>query len=142
MGKKRKEDFSADELSEVNVTPLADVSLTLVIMMMVMAPMVFQSLMQVKPAQAVATKKNERVVEKPIFVDITKKGFTVNNNKIETEYALFRTLQNNLARKKDRTVLVSSESDVKYELVVRVLDIVKQSGASSLALVPRRKAAS
>jgi len=112
--------------------------LTLIIIIMIVSPMVYQAMIQVKPSQAVATKENERVVEKPIFVDITTKGFTVNNNKISTEYELYRTLQVELSRKRERIVLISSAADVQYQAVVRILDIVKQSGASNLSLVPRK----
>jgi biopolymer transport protein ExbD len=44
-----------------------------------------------------------------------------------------------LGQTQDRVVLISSAADVRYEHVVRVLDIIKQSGAKSLSLVPRKK---
>ena len=135
---KSSNEFSGGEISEVNITPLADVSLTLVIMMMVIAPMVFQSMIEVKASHAVATKTKARVEEKPLYVDITPKGFTLNSKAIETEYELFRLLQKSLVRKKDRTVLITSDKSVPYENVIRILDLVKQSGASNLSLVPRK----
>ncbi len=101
--------------------------------------MALQSMIQVQAAQAVATKNQNLVSEKPLFVDISKDGFTVNNQVVATEYELFRVLQRNLGIKKDRTVLISSHPDVQYQVVVRILDLVKQSGAISLSLVPRKK---
>jgi biopolymer transport protein ExbD len=130
-----------NELSEVNITPLADVCLTLVIMFMIVSPMALQALIQVQSSQAVASTSNQKKKEKPLFVDITVDGFRLNNQKIPTEYALYRTLQREIAKKNDKTVMISSAADVRYQYVVRVLDIVKQSGASSLSLVPRKKAA-
>jgi biopolymer transport protein ExbD len=107
---------------------------------MVISPMIMQSMIQVQPSQAVSGKfKGVDLDEKPIFVDITHKGTTVNNKVMGSEYDLYRTLQVNLGSTKSRTVLISSASDVRYEFVVRVLDIVKQSGARSLSLVPRKK---
>lgn len=129
----------AGEVSEINVTPLADVTLVLLIILMLISPLAMQSMIQVQAAQAVATKSKTAVTEKPLFVDITTAGFTVNSQSVPTEIELFRTLQRNLLGKRDKTVLVSSEADVRYENVVRVLDLVKQSGASSLSLVPRKK---
>ena len=129
-----------EELSEVNITPLADISLTLLIMLMIISPMVLQSMIQVQAAQAVAVKE-DRVAEKPVFVDVTRSGFTVNNKTFGTEYELFRALQGTLSRKRDKTVLISSAQDVRYQDVVRILDLVRQSGAASLSLVPRKKEA-
>jgi biopolymer transport protein ExbD len=129
---------SPTEITEVNVVPLADVTLVLLILIMVLSPMALQSMIQVQAAQAVATKANDRILEKPLFVDITSGGFTLNNQPVATEYELFRNLQRNLSGKNDKTVLISSAADVRYENVVRVLDLVRQSGAVSLSLVPRR----
>ncbi len=128
----------AGEVSEINITPLADVTLVLLIILMLLSPLAMQSMIQVQASQAVATK-SAAVTEKPLFVDITTAGFTVNSQSMSTELELFRTLQRNLVGKHDKTVLVSSAADVRYENVVRVLDLVKQSGASSLSLVPRKK---
>jgi len=136
---RKKDKHNEDEtLAEVNVIPLADVCLTLVIIIMVISPMVMQSMIQVQPSQAVSAPSSVRVNEKPIFVDITTAGTTVNSQLITTEYDLFKILQRNLALLNDKTVLISSAADVRYQEVVRVLDIVKQSGAKSLSLVPRK----
>lgn len=131
--------FDQSEITEINVTPLADVTLVLLIILMILSPMALQSMIQVQAAQAVATRNQNLVSEKPLFVDISKEGFTVNNQPVATEYELFRVLQRNLNIKKDRTVLISSHPDVQYQNVVRILDLVKQSGAISLSLVPRKK---
>jgi biopolymer transport protein ExbD len=132
----------SSEITEINVTPLADVTLVLLILLMLLSPMAMQSMIQVQAAQAVATRSAELVREKPIFVDITTAGFRVNNQDVPTEYDLFRTLQRNISSKRDKTVLISSAPDVRYQNVVRVLDLVRQSGAVSLSLVPRKKEAS
>ncbi len=128
---------SEAEITEVNVVPLADVTLVLLIMLMLLSPMAMQSMIQVQAAQAVATRSKPTISEKPIFVDITSKGFTVNSQVVGTEYELYRVIQRNVAGKRDKTVLISSQPDVKYQNVVRVLDLVRQSGAVSLSLVPR-----
>lgn len=131
--------FDEAEVSEINITPLADVTLVLLIILMLLSPLAMQSMIQVQAAQAVATRSKTAVSEKPLFVDITPAGFSVNSRIVSSEFELFRTLQRNLIGKRDKTVLVSSSPDVKYENVVRILDLVKQSGAMSLSLVPRKK---
>lgn len=139
MQKSSADPFEQTEINEINVTPLADVTLVLLIMLMLISPMALQSMIQVQAAQAVATKSQNLVQEKPLFVDIKTTGFTVNNQPVATEYELYRILQRNIGTKKDKTVLISSQPEVRYQDVVRVLDLVKQSGAVSLSLVPRKQ---
>lgn len=127
-------------ISEVNIVPLADVTLVLLIMIMLLSPMVLQSMIQVQAAQAVATKSKDLVREKPLFVDIRSDGFALNNTVLASEYDLYRTLQRQMKPRKDKTVLVSSQAEVPYQNVVRILDLVRQSGATSLSLVPRKGA--
>jgi biopolymer transport protein ExbD len=134
-----KDPFEQEEITDINVTPLADVTLVLLIILMIISPMALQSMIQVQASQAVATHSENLFQEKPLFVDITTSGFTVNNQPVATEYELFRVLQRNISRKTDKTVLVSSHPDVQYQNVVRILDLVKQSGAASLSLVPRKR---
>ncbi|MFN0118218.1 MAG: ExbD/TolR family protein [Elusimicrobiota bacterium] len=134
----KQSDKLEEPVSEVNIVPLADVTLVLLILLMVISPMALQSMIQVQASQAVASRTKQAVSEKPLFVDVTTTGFTVNNNIVSTEYELFRSLQKMLAGKSDKTVLISSAADVPYENVVKVLDLVKQSGAISLSLVPRK----
>ncbi len=134
-------DNSEQEISEVNIVPLADVTLVLLIIIMILSPMALQSMIQVQAAQAVSAPSKPKINEKPIFVNVTPQGFTVNNQEVANEYELFRVLQKNLRYKEDKTVLISSSPDVIYENVVRVLDIAKQSGAVSLSLVPSKKEA-
>lgn len=131
-----------EEVNEVNVTPLADVTLVLLIVLMVISPMALQSMIQVQASQAVAAPAKTDVKEKPLFVDVKSNGFSINNKEVGTEYELYRLLQKNLAYKKDKMVLISASPEVRYQTVVRVLDLVKQSGAVSLSLVPRKKEAS
>ena len=128
------------EVSDVNITPLADVTLVLLIVLMVISPMVLQSMIQVQAAQAVSTRAESAVREKPLFVDITTQGFKLNNEPVGTEYELFRQLQKDLAMRSDKTVMVSAEPAVVYQNVIRILDLVRQSGAVSLSLVPRKDA--
>lgn len=128
-----------EEISEVNIVPLADVTLVLLIMIMLLSPMVLQSMIQVQAAQAVASPTKDLVREKPLFVDVKKDGYTINNQLFSSEYELYRALQKQMSARKDKTVLISSQPDVAYQNVVRVLDLVRQSGAVSLSLVPRKK---
>ena len=59
---------SQEEISDVNIVPLADVCLVLVIIILVISPMAFQSMIQVQAAQAVARSSQKAEKEKPLGV--------------------------------------------------------------------------
>lgn len=139
MRKRRANTEEEAELNEVNVIPLADVCLTLVIIIMVVSPMMLQAMIQVQPSQAVATARKDMVAERPLFVDVANGGFTLNGKRIGSEEDLYRQLSRQLLRMTERTVLISAAAEVPYAQVVRILDVVRQSGARSLSLVPRRE---
>ncbi|HND64153.1 MAG TPA: biopolymer transporter ExbD, partial [Elusimicrobiota bacterium] len=66
MKKGSIEKGEAEEISEINVVPLADVSLVLLIVLMLITPMVMQSMIQVYASRgAAAVKADQTVKEKP-----------------------------------------------------------------------------
>ena len=127
-----------EELSDVNITPLTDLSLTLLIMLMLISPMMVQSMINVMSSTAVQSQAKEDLKEKPLYIDVTQKGFMLNDNRINGEEELFLKLKGELSRKRDKTVLVTVEKKVKHGSMVKVLDLAKQAGANNLSLLKRK----
>lgn len=128
-----------EELSDVNITPLTDLSLTLLIMLMLISPMMIQSMINVVSSEAVESRIKADLKEKPLYIDVTVKGYYLNNNKMKGEEDLFLKLRGELSRKKDKTVLITVESKVKHGRMVKALDLAKQAGAAKLSLLRRKK---
>jgi biopolymer transport protein ExbD len=129
-----------DEISEINVVPLADISLVLLIILMLITPMVMQSMIKVASSgSAVAAREEQVVREKPLFVEVRPEGFFLNQNKMDSAFQLQRTLAGELSHKTDRTVIVTAGAGVKHGSVVTALDMAKQAGADKLSLVKRAK---
>ena len=124
-----------EPVAEINVTPLGDVSLTLLIILMIISPMIMQSMIKVYSSKAVRTKQNERVKEKPLFINITRKKIYLNQKPIKSDLDLSSRLINELMQKRDRTVLVTAEYSVTHGTVVHVLDLAKQAGAEKISLL-------
>jgi biopolymer transport protein ExbD len=127
------------ELAEINVTPLGDVSLTLIIILMVISPMIMQSMIKVHSSKAVKSTQAEKAKEKPLFVRITKEAIYLNTEKMGSEEELSLRLIKELENKRDKAVMITADKEVPHGKVVHILDLSRQSGAVKLSLVKRVK---
>lgn len=119
-------------LAEINVTPLVDVMLVLLIIFMITAPMLKEG-MDVNLPVAVGTPQPDR--EEQLVLTITKQGAIYLN---QTAYALEDLrpkLQALYQTRPDRAVFLRADADVPYGSVVRVMDEVKQAGIVKLGMI-------
>lgn len=129
-----------EELSEVNVIPLADLSLVLLIILMVISPMIMQSMIKVQATRATAVKSlAQHPPEPPLILAINPNGIFLNTMKIDSMLDLSTRLAQALGQREDKTVLITADPAVVHGHVVEILDLVKQQGAEKIALL--RKAA-
>jgi biopolymer transport protein ExbD len=127
-----------EPLADVNVIPLADVSLVLLILMMVLSPMIMQSMIKVQATKATAIKAlAEKPPEPPLILLINPDGLLLNSVKISTELDLASRLAQALGQRDDKTVLITADPAVLHGKVVEILDLVKQQGAEKIALLKK-----
>ena len=120
--------------SEINVTPLVDVVLVLLIIFMVLTPSMLKNL-----AATVPEKNEENTPAMPtdsaILVEYTaKRELTVNHEPVATE-GLAEKLSERLKAQRQKAVFFRAEDEAPYGEVVRLLDIAKGAGAQTLAIV-------
>src|SRR3974390_3496987 len=97
-----------ETLSEVNVIPLADLSLVLLIILMVLSPMIMQSMIKVQASRAAAVKSlGPSPAEPPLILDITPSGVEFNKIKVTTDLDLARMLAEKLGNRSDKTILLT-----------------------------------
>lgn len=130
-GSSQKED---EPITQINVTPLVDVCLVLVIIFMAVAPMSVMLGIKVLETRA-STAEGKASVDENVSIRITEDGaIAVNGQK--TDGVTFRgALGAALAKSKDKMVVVTADSKNKVGLVVEVLDASKQAGALKLAVM-------
>jgi biopolymer transport protein ExbD len=125
-----------ETLSEVNVIPLADLSLVLLIILMVLSPMIMQSMIKVHATRASAVKAlQETPPEPPLILLINPSGVFLNTVKVDTDLDLAVKLAQALGNREDKTVLITADPAVLHGRVVTLLDLVKQQGAEKIALL-------
>ncbi len=124
-----------EELSEVNVIPLADLSLVLLIILMVLSPMIMQSMIKVHASRATAVTTQEEKPEPPLILLINPGGIFLNTVKMNTDLDLAAKLAQALGERQDKTVMITADPAVAHGRVVSILDIVKQQGAEKIAMM-------
>src|SRR5258706_13499871 len=130
-------DDGMSETDKINVVPLADLSLVLLIIMMVMSPMVMSSMIRVQTPRldkVRAAAKKQKAVD-PLLIKITKDGILLNNNKVESLEFLGEQISIKLADDAERPVIVSADDNIQVGDVVSVLDLAKQHGAAKVSLL-------
>ena len=137
MSDVRQQD-SGEPLNEVNVIPLADLSLVLLIILMVLSPMIMQSMIKVQASKASAVKSlAKQPKEPPLILALNPEGISLNTVKVIDDVDLAARLSQALANREDKTVLFTADPAVIHGRFVQVLDLVKQQGADKIALLKK-----
>jgi len=123
-----------EPITQINVTPLVDVCLVLVIIFMAVAPMAVTLGIKVLETRA-GNAEGKASVDENVQVKVSLDG-TITVNGTKTDGLTFRgVLAGALARSKDKMVIVTADARNKVGLVVSVLDASKQAGALKLAVM-------
>ena len=128
-----------DVLNEVNVIPLADLSLVLLIILMVLSPMASQALIQIAAAKAAAAQTQEELPtpqpETPIIVSFAPGSLKLNGTAMGSDIEFVKRLDEIMLNRKDKAVILTAAPDLSHGKVVRLMDVVKRHGATELDLV-------
>jgi biopolymer transport protein TolR len=120
---------------DVNMTPLIDVSLVLVVILMVAMPMILQSGIAVKNASAKGRSAREQArVERIDVAVISEDSVLVNHQAIGREH-LRGALAPLVAASSNGIVVISCADQVTHGTFVDVLDEAKGSGAAQIAVL-------
>lgn len=129
--KPQSEDESA--MSEINVTPLVDVMLVLVIILLVTAPLLTQSV-HVKLPKTVETTAD--IKQQPLQLGIDAQGFiTLNKAPITDLAALESILKAELLKDPECGVHLYADKTVIYAKLAEVMAVVQHAGIAKLAFV-------
>jgi biopolymer transport protein ExbD len=117
--------------SEINVTPLVDVVLVLLIIFMVVTPMLHRGVAVNLPETKNHSKKQD--TGEQIVLSVSKAGIFMDADKIETG-KLGATLENELRKKSGRPIHVRADRALRYGDVRKVLEEVHAAGAATVNL--------
>ena len=123
--------------SDINVTPLVDVMLVLLIIMMLITPMLNQGVAMRLPQ---ATNSADKPTTQDITsVSVSKDGSLYVNSKPVTEAEIAVKITEVLEGKKERVVYIKADEEVEYGAVMSAMDQLRQAGIEDIGLITERK---
>jgi len=128
--------------SEINVTPMVDVMLVLLIIFMVVTPFLQQGIQVTYPREMKNPDEDQAInKESAVIVSIPKDGeYYLGKKKVNLD-DLKSSVEKALANKKeeDKIVYIKSGIEVSYGEVVKVINAVREKGVDKIGLVADKK---
>jgi biopolymer transport protein TolR len=119
-------------MADINVTPLVDVMLVLLIIFMVTAPMMMQGVDVNLPKTKATNIKTE---EDPFQVSVNKKGeIFLESKKIKLE-ELESKIQSIFKYRQEKELLLRADKDIAYGIVIKVLAEINRAGISKVGII-------
>ena len=127
--------------SDINVTPLVDVMLVLLIIMMIVAPLLQQGVAVTLPI-ATNTSEKPETQEQTVVAITADKRFFVNAVQVQQQ-DLGKRIMDLLEEKKEKIVIIKADVDVEYGAVMEAMDTLRAAGIEDMGLITetRRTAA-
>src|ERR1700719_1543493 len=125
--------------SDINVTPLVDVMLVLLIIMMLVAPMLQQGV-SVKLPTAQNTVDKPEVQGQTVIAIGRDKQFYLNAKAVQ-EGELATKVNEALENQREKIVLIKADEEVEYGAVMAAMDQLRQAGIEDIGLITERKKA-
>jgi biopolymer transport protein ExbD len=115
----------------INVTPMVDVVLVLLVIMMVSAVYIVSQSLKVELPK---TANSDEPAQSPLAVTITKEGRYLFEQKSIDEAGLIGKLKKAKGEKKDASLVVTADKEAFHGDVVHVIDLAKSEGITKFAI--------
>jgi len=136
-----KEDGSP--MAEINVTPLVDVMLVLLIIFMITTPLMNHKIKVTLPEAVVHKPKDDKkVVETPVTITVTENGDLFLNDEPTTKPAIESRLSVEAQKQPQPPVQVRADSTTPYRMVGEIVKIAQAQGMAKIGFVttpPKRR---
>lgn len=123
--------------ADINVTPLVDVMLVLLIIMMIIAPLLQQGVALTLPIANNSSEKPE--TQEDTLVQITADGrFHVNGKAVQDNELRVR-VEEALELKAQRILIIKADEDTAYSSVMQAMDELRAVGLEDIGLITERR---
>ena len=123
--------------SDINVTPLVDVMLVLLIIMMIVAPMLQKGVNVRLPEAANSSDKPETQDQTVLGIQADRSLYV--NSTMVSMGDLRRKMEEALETKTQRIVFIKADIDAPYGTVMEAMDELRASGIEDMGLITERK---
>ena len=121
-----------DVLSEINVTPLVDVMLVLLVAFIVTAPLLNNAIHVNLPKTVTTTPPNQ---DKPVTISVDKEGKVYVDKKELSLTQLELELKRRQSENPEQAYHLNSDDSVQYGKVAKVMALIEKSGITKLSVL-------
>ncbi len=120
-----------ESISSINVVPLVDIILVVLIIFMVTAPMIMKPSINVNLPKAASGEKSTAT---QLSISISAGGALNLNGAASDEAAIATKAQEEVGKNPEIQAIISADKDVPHGTVVRIIDVVKTAGVKKFAI--------
>ncbi|MCB0403742.1 MAG: biopolymer transporter ExbD [Bdellovibrionales bacterium] len=121
-------------VAEINITPLTDVFLVLLIIFMISSSAMLEGGLNVKLPTAKSSALTQTVTGKPVYVTVDANGGINVNSKDAGPDNLIEVLRGELNQTQERTVIIRGDESIFLGNAVRIMDAARAAGADKIAI--------
>lgn len=127
---------STNAMSEINITPMIDVLLVLLIIFMVVTPVAQKGMDIALPPASDTEQEEEQDTSRQVVMAIEESGaVTVNKRPVSTLEELAALLRDTFQTRTDKTIFVRASGRVPYGDVVEAMDVAKGAGVERIGII-------
>jgi biopolymer transport protein ExbD len=127
-----------DEITGINVTPLVDIVLVLLIIFMVTANFIVRETVEVDLPRA--ANSEDKTVQGPVMITMDKDAKVFFDGTEMDEAALMNKMRAAVATDRDVRAIISADQSLNYGKVMGLIDLVKEAGITKFALNIQKEA--
>ncbi len=120
--------------ADMNVTPLIDILLVLLIIFMVVTPLMMMDHRVDVPKKAEVDLPPDVTAEQVVLTYTKDRAVYLNQNRVENTL-LAKKLEEVFQNRRDKTIFLNFDPDANYGECVRIVDTVRNSGLEKLAII-------